>query len=340
MNKLIQTVRAQWLSAAILGLAVAALPAMAQDAANNDQAIEIVRQGIPHDALYAIEISGEHGVAVGAFGLMLETSDGGGTWTVIPPKTPKALLGVARAGDYQIVVGQQGLVMTRTAGGEWTMVDTDFDQRLLNVGMNTSGLTVGVGEFGFITVSRDAGATWQGVTIDWEQHNEEGYEPHLYDAVVDEAGTILIAGEFGLILRSTDGGATFAGVNAGDESVFDMYMARDGSASGFAVGQEGLILRTNDSGLTWQRLEADTKANLLGVWAGNSEVVITGIRQMLRSSDDGATFTTTPDAQIIRTWFQGVAAGVSETPAGEKGFLRQQSVYIVGHQATIARVIK
>ena len=65
-----------------------------------------------------------------------------------------------------------------------------------------------------------------------------------------------------------------------------------------------------------------------------------GIRQMLRSSDDGATFSTSSDVGIIRTWFQGIAAGVSETKAGEKGFLRQQNVFVAGYRGTIARVVK
>ena len=323
----------------ILSLALL-VPVYAQVAAIADQAIEVVREGIPHDALYAIEMSGEIGLAVGAFGLMLETSDGGGSWTLVPPKTPLSLLGITRAGDKQIVVGQQGFVMTRAGADDWEIIDSGFPQRLLNVDMNEAGLAMAVGEFGFLAVSRDAGHTWKPITIDWEQYNDEGYEPHLYDAIVGEDGNILFAGEFGLIFRSTDGGETIEAVNRGDESVFAMHFAKDGSNTGYAVGQEGLLLKTVDGGNTWQRVESHTKSNLLGVWSGNSEVVIAGIRQMLRSSDDGANFSVTDDTQVVRTWFQGIAAGVTETQAGEKGFLRQQSIYVVGHRATIARVLK
>ncbi len=327
------------LTAALLSFLLAA-PAVAQDAGGSDATIEIVRQGIPHDALYALEMSGEWGLAVGAFGLMLETTDGGGTWNLLPPKTPLAILGVARAGDRYIVAGQQGLVMTRQGDGDWTVTESGFTERALNVAIHESGLAMVVGEFGFMARSRDFGATWERITVDWGEYNEEGYEPHLYDVVIKDDGSLLVAGEFGLILRSTDSGDSFGAVHTGDQSVFDMQLARDGTQGGYAVGQEGLVLKTVDGGLTWQSLEVDTNANLLGVWSGNSEVVITGIRELLRSSDDGASFSKAPDLEIIRTWFQGVAAGVSETQAGERGFLRQQSVYIVGHRATIARVIK
>ncbi len=339
MKKYINSGRAGSLFATLLFCLVSLGSAQAQEASADD-AIEVVREGIAHDALYAIEISGESGFAVGAFGLMLETADGGNSWTLVEPKTQLSLLGIARGGDKHVVVGQQGVVLTRAGGGDWEATDSGLTQRLLNVGMNSSGMAVAVGEFGFAAVSMDAGHTWKPIVVDWEQYNEEGYEPHLYDATVAEDGTLMIAGEFGLILRSTDGGATLEKAAEGDESIFDIDIARDGSNTGYAVGQEGLVLKTLDAGVTWQRVDADTKANLLGVWSGNGEVVISGIREMLRSSDDGGSFSKTVDIKIGRTWYQGIAAGVSETQSGAKGFLREQSVYVVGHRATIARVVK
>jgi photosystem II stability/assembly factor-like uncharacterized protein len=340
MKNLIANGRAFACAAALIVGTGVATPVFSQNDAGAEQAIEIVRSGIPHDSLYALDMSGEWGLTVGNFGLMLETNDGGASWEVQQPVTKLALLGVVRANKRQVVVGQQGLVITREDGGEWSVVDTGFSQRLLNVDMNDAGLTFTIGEFGFVARSRDYGATWEEVTLDWTQYNDEGYEPHLYDAIVEDDGTVFIAGEFGLILRSTDSGDTWEVVNQGEASVFEMKFANDGSATGYAVGQEGLVLRTADRGLTWQQIAVDTNSNLLGVWSGNGEVVITGIRQMLRSSDDGASFSTTEDLQVVRTWFQGVAAGVAETKTGETGFLREQSVYTVGFHGSVARVVK
>ncbi|MCC6707851.1 MAG: photosystem II stability/assembly factor-like protein [Gammaproteobacteria bacterium] len=354
MNKLIRSCRRYASLAAVLSCsAMLAMPALAEEAPAAaapeaaaqeqpaaDQTVEVVRTGIPHDALFALDMKGPWGLAVGNFGLMLETKDAGAKWETLPAKTSLGLLGAKRAGDHQVVVGQQGLVMTRNGDGEWTEVKSGFDKRLLNVDMNEAGLAVTVGEFGFVGRSKDFGATWEPVTINWSDFNNEGYEPHLYGVIVTAEGAIMVAGEFGLILRSDDGGDTWHVVNKGEESIFYMALARDGSNSGYAVGQEGLILKTTDGGATWARIKADTNANLLGVWSGNGEVVIVGIRQMLRSSDDGATFSTSTDVGIVRTWFQGIAAGVSETKAGEKGFLRQQNVFVAGYRGTIARVVK
>ena len=355
MNKLIRSCRRYASLAAVLSCSfMLAMPALAEDApaaaaaaetAGEEQAgaehtIELIRSGIPHDSLFALDMNGPWGLAVGNFGLMLETKDAGTKWEPLPAKTSLALLGVKRTGDHQIVVGQQGLVMTRSGDGAWQEVKSGFDKRLLNVDLNEAGLAVIVGEFGFVGRSKDFGVTWEPVVINWSDYNEEGYEPHLYSVIVTAEGAVMISGEFGLILRSDDGGDTWRAVIKGEESIFAMSLARDGSNSGYAVGQEGLILKTTDGGLTWSRLKADSNSNLLGVWSGNGEVVIVGIREMLRSSDDGASFSSSTDIGIVRTWFQGIAAGVSETKAGEKGFLREQNVFVAGYRGTVARVIK
>ena len=353
MNKLIRSCRRYASLAAVLSCTfMLALPALAEEAPAAapatetqtpdapDQTIEVLHTGIPHDALFALDMKGEWGLAVGNYGLMIETKDGGVKWDTLPAKTALGLLGVKRAGDHQVVVGQQGFVMTRTGDAEWQGVKSGLDKRLLNVDMNEAGLTIAVGEFGYVARSKDFGATWQPLAVTWSDFNNEGYEPHLYGVVVTAEGAVMVSGEFGLILRSEDGGDTWKLVNKGDASVFAMAMARDGSNTGYAAGQEGLLLKTSDGGLTWARIKVETNSNLLGVWSGNGEVAVVGIRQMLRSSDDGATFTISTDPGIVRTWYQGIAAGVSETKAGEKGFLRQQNVFIAGDRGTIARVLK
>jgi len=327
-------------------LAAVSLAAFADGHGESDEAIHVIRSGIPHDALYALEMEANWGLAVGNFGLMLETSDGGDSWALLPPiqdangETVKsALLAIARDGENVIVTGQQGLVVTRQGAEGWEVQDSGLDSRLLNVD-TAQGLTMAVGEFGFIGRSVDGGKSWKQVSVNWERFNDEGYEPHLYDVVIQADGVVLIAGEFGLILRSTDKGINFDAASRGEQSVFDIHMAEDGTRNGYAVGQEGLVLKTSDAGASWIQLPKTTNANLLGVWNGHDEVVITGIRELLRSSDGGSTFQSgQTDIQIGRNWFQGVASGTAEKNSGV-GVLAKESVYIVGHQGSIARIVK
>ena len=315
-------------------------------AQEGDPIVEVLESGIPHDKLFALDMKGSRGLAVGSFGLMRETEDGGETWTTADPFTTKALLGVTAAGDTQIVVGQQGTIFRRVEGADWKQVEAGLTQRIMDVGLNDSGLGYIVGEFGFMAKSEDAGLTWTMVTKGWESVCEEGYEPHLYGAVVKDDGTIFVAGEFGLIMMSTDRGRSFKQVHGGDQGVFDLHFANDGdgTSSGYAVGQEGLVLKTIDGGATWSSVAVDTSSNLLGVWSGNGEVVVTAIRDLLRSRDDGKSFASfSADSQIGRTWYQGVAAGVSETATesaeGRKSLIREQQVFIVGNGGNVAKVL-
>jgi photosystem II stability/assembly factor-like uncharacterized protein len=308
-------------------------------AAVAEESVEVVRSGIAHDALYAMDMTGEKGVAVGNFGLILETTDSGATWIKTEPVTEQALLGIATAGDRQLLVGQSGTVVTRVGDGAWEILENDFKLRLLNVDLHESGLAVAVGEFGAILRSSDNGKSWNPITVDWNLYNDEGYEPHLYDVAIRDANTVVITGEFGLVLWSDDGGTTFLARHTGEESIFALHLDAEGTGSSYAVGQDGEVLRSQDSGITWSKLEAGSKANLLGVWSGQGEVVIVGIRELLRSSDDGETWKRSEDLNILRTWYQGVAAAVAEIEA-PNGFLRTQIVYVAGYNATISRILE
>lgn len=324
-------------AALIIALALPAFTAAAEDMIT--EAVEIVRTGIAHDALYDLDMNGDKGLAVGNFGLMLESADSGATWTVTPPVTEQALLGIATAGDRQIVVGQAATVLTRVGDGAWEKLDNDLGLRLLNVDMNANGLVFAVGEFGAIVRSRDNGKSWESITVDWMQYNDEGYEPHLYDVIIKDENNIVVTGEFGLILWSEDGGDTFVARHQGEESIFAIDLDAEGTGTGWAVGQDGEVLRSQDDGMTWQNVDAGSAANLLGVWSGQGEVVIVGIRELLRSSDDGETWRRTDDIKVVRTWYQGIDAGVAEVEA-DNGFLRTQIVYVAGYNATISRILE
>ena len=111
MNKL----KSFFITAAVLLLITMSNGLMAAhhgEAEAHSGAIKVVHSGIPHDALFAIGMSGEQGIAVGNFGLMLETSDGGISWELVEPVTKKALFGVARNETSEVIVGQEGTVMT------------------------------------------------------------------------------------------------------------------------------------------------------------------------------------------------------------------------------------
>lgn len=314
--------------------------AHAEDAAGAvaEPQIEAVHTGIPHDAIYDLNITGSEGLAVGAYGVILHSSDGGGTWAPVESPTELALFGIAVNGEYKLIVGLQGTVLIGDAGGKWTLGNVGNTKRLLNVGVNSAGLAVAVGEFGTIMRSKDAGKTWEQVPIEWARYSTDGYEPHLYAAIVHDNGEIAVAGEFGLVLWSTDGGETWEARHKGEKSLFAMHINEAGL--GFAVGQEGAVIRTQDGGQTWTAVDAKTDSQLLGVWSSKQgEVVVCGIRALLRSSDGGDTWSKSTDIAIIRNWFAGIASGTASIKM-EQGTMNAEMVYIAGHNGVIARVLR
>lgn len=311
-------------------LAAAALAASACSIAAGDAggpALETVISGTTHQALFAVAMQGQSGIAVGALGAVLETRDGGRSWSSAPvPSTGLALLGADLRGDRRLVVGQSGLILREEGAGAWERVASGTENRLFSVASNSHGLAFAVGAFGSVLSSSDDGRTWRSVAFDWQGYLHDTVEPHLYKVVVEEDGTVTLVGEFELILRSRDGGRKWTLLHKGEASLFDLELREDGS--GFAVGQKGTMLRTDDRGLTWSKIDTGSSAVLLGVCAEpDGRIVVTGMREMISSVDDGKTWRKVTSGDAITAWYQGIA------PSPEAG-----AVYIVGHSGRIVRL--
>ena len=152
--------------------------------------------------------------------------------------------------------------------------------------MKVDGVAVAAGEFGTILRSKDGGATWEPKVLDWASYRDDGYEPHIYSVDVQDNGRIVLGAEFAYVLVSEDGGETFTLTNKGEKSIFAMHLLPNGT--GYAAGQEGLVMKTTDNGSTWTALNSGSNANLFGLWASaQGEIVATGMRALLRSSDGG-----------------------------------------------------
>ena len=174
--------------------------------------------------------------------------------------------------------------------------------------------------------------------MDWASFREDGYEPHIYAVSVSDNGRVVLGAEFAYVIVSTDGGDTWHLATKGEKSIFSMFLLPDGN--GFAVGQEGLVMKTADAGDTWTPVDAKSTANLFGVWCSqHGEVVVTGQRALLRSSDGGATWTSSTDLDVIRNWYLPIAVGEAnmKEPGGE---MISQVVYVAGHNGRIARLLQ
>lgn len=308
--------------------ALGAFPGLVSAEETNDHAL--VFHGTAHDMLYDVTFDGKNGIAVGNFGLIVETADGGLTWSVqdgVP--TDLALLSVVRSGDHCIAAGQTGTVLTSSDCKHWTLGHLAGDPRILDMALTPTGTAYAVGGFGIALKSTDWGQTWTPITIDWSKITEDGAQPHLYRIHVAANGGLTIVGEFGLVLTSTDGGTSWAVRHKGTDSLFGLAIAPDGDI--FVAGQEGVISRSHDGGATWTDLNSGTKTVLTSIIAlPDGRLVASGIHTVLYSSDSGNSWHEDTRNWVKLGWNQEVAYGgeVSGHP----------SVVVVGSDATISSI--
>lgn len=318
----------QRLSAPAVLLLFALTAAVGAQAETAPRSIAIVAEGTAHRPLYGIDFHEDlrRGAAVGARGTLLMSDDGGRSWVAEQLETSLAVIDVAVQGDRRLTVGQLGGIWISDSGQAWRTAASGTEERLMAVDMNASGLTIAVGSFDVILLSYDGGETWEESPLQLAPHVEGHYDPHLYDVQINPDGSALIVGEFGLILRSIDEGRNWDIVHQGVASLADVHVRTDGT--GFAVGQDGAVLRTTDGGQTWTSLKTPTSGNLLGVWSTESgEVTVSGMRYMIVSDDDGASWRMVADAEVNTNWYGKMAA----TDSG---------VLAVGHSGRVIRVAR
>ena len=270
----------------------------------------VVRSGTAHEMLFDLAFDGERGLAVGAYGAILASDDGGRRWQPTPAKAVSvALLGASINNGRCLAVGQGGAMLVSDDCRQWQSLAPVTEARLMAVSLNRHQLAVAVGAFGTVLRSRDNGHHWEALSLDWMQLNPDGFEPHLYDVHVADDGLITLVGESGLILRSADG-AHWQVLHHGGPSVFGLSVA---GARAFAVGQAGLVLASDDGGDTW-RTRATGAADLLtGVWTdGRGRVVASGVNTLIESVNGGADWHPVgpkPQASLVAVGAAARAAG-------------------------------
>ncbi|NRR29371.1 glycosyl hydrolase [Oxalobacteraceae bacterium] len=150
--------------------------------------------------------SAGHGMAVGAFGMALQSDDGGRNWRHCEDllDNPQGLhLNAIRLIDGALyIVGEQGLVLRRAAGGgRFEALATPYKGSFFGIAGKPGALVV-FGLRGTALHSGDAGQSWQSAAT--------GTQVGLTAGVRLADDTLLLVSQSGQLLRSRDGGASFA----------------------------------------------------------------------------------------------------------------------------------
>lgn len=306
--------------------------------------VSVVARGLPHHALMSIAFDGNAGVAVGNYGEIQTSGDGGKKWVREKLPAGTGLFGVDARNGLRVAVGQSGGIVVSRQGGRWEAVDSGLSDRLMAVSIGKEGMIVAAGGFGALTLSTDEGRSWTPLMPDWTTlmpNAGEGVVPHLYAVHVGDNGSITVAGEYSGIFRSFDRGVSWQVLHRatvvepeqiGDPppippSIFSLDVTSDGEI--YAVGQEGLILHSSDDGCTFREAFLRTKSLLFAVKASpGGRAVSAGMYSMVYTTDGGKTWKNVDDPAIATSWYVGAA----DAPQRDGSFL------LVGKAGTISKV--
>lgn len=198
------------------------------------------------DNLYGTAFASSHdGWAVGAFGAIFRTRDGGQSWRPQVSHTDEPLFAVdfadARNGW---VVGRSGLILRTADGGDtWSKQTSGTENHLFSVDFIDTKFGCAVGDWGTVVLTQDGGVTWRAQQLPRDVIlNGVSFVDHDHGWAVGEAGAVL---------ASADGGATWKEQVSGvEKTLFGVHFTD--RQQGWAVGIDGIILRTEDGGTTWQ----------------------------------------------------------------------------------------
>lgn len=277
-----------------------------------------------------------HGVAVGAFGTIQKTTDGGSTWTEVSSGRTIDLYRISYSDEYNgSAVGGMGTLLRTTNGGvTWTEQTSAANEQLYGVCFTDENNGTVVGSSGTVLRTTNGGAVWSKTEIGWRGFLGVSFTDIDNGMIVGDDGSIykttdkgttwtkLISGTIsqlrsvdyidlnnctsvgddGTIIRTTNGGATWTKQISGTTNYLWDVCFTD-SSNGTAVGDVGTILRTTDGGSTWLTQNSGTKFNLWGVSfydTFNGLAVGEGINStILKTTNGGATWILQPTVSSI-----------------------------------------
>lgn len=212
--------------------------------------------GVP--LLDVLFLDGQRGMAIGAFSLLLETTDGGSSWT-------SSFLS-------EVAVDAGG------AGGSADAGDAEAPP-VDDGGIDDDGFGEDDG------LDDDWGFSADDLALDAED------DPHLNAIARAGGGGLLIAGERGSVFRSRDEGGTWERLALPYEgSMFGALAWEDDHVMVF--GLRGNVFESFDLGDSWQRVDSGTSVSLMGGAAlpGGGAVLVGNEGRLLHRSASGEPF--------------------------------------------------
>ena len=273
----------------------------------------------------ALSFAGTTGYAVGDFGTILRTGDGGATWTGLSSGTFTNLTEV-QAIDANSVFAGGGCVGRRSDDGgvtgvrvAFTPVESSCSEPLAAAWWlsETTGYLV-LADGTTLRTDNNGDTFAQKVAVTGTR--AAGGNALVNDIRFTDANTGVAATSTGKIYRTTDGANSWTEVNSTNRAVHKFAFLNGND--GVAVGDQSLFLATTTGGLTWSAkgLAGPAAQNLTDVSCADTStcVMATASTQLVRTADGGGTAALVAPAQTAIN-AAGFASATRVTALGAAG---------------------
>lgn len=246
-------------------------------------------------------------IAVGDYGTILRSIDGGTSWTMIDNGS-HTLNGVAFGSGIFVAVGSHGRVLTSPDGLSWTSRHTATTTELQSV-IYGNGVFVVVGntQTDPATLVPSAPIFTSADGVSWTPRLQTlplNTAMDLHDVSFGSDGGInnvfVAAGQGGYLLKSSDNGVTWllngvAPINPALQlplgiAVYDFYDIHFAANTFVAVGASGQVYTSGLSANAWTQHDILSFADLKSVTYNNAQFVAVGATGEIWSSTDGASW--------------------------------------------------
>jgi photosystem II stability/assembly factor-like uncharacterized protein len=269
------------------------------------------------------------GYAVGNFGTILKTLDGGANWDSLTSGTAMTFLCSVYFTDTIIGygVGDNVILKTINGGTNWSEILFNPYVYLNSVFFPDANTGYVVGTYhdpnlmyvsGYILKTTDGGITW--TQLPFAPYNHYLMSVYFTDVNIGYAVGSYWNGwtaSFPYIIKTIDGGATWSEFSS-ELSFSLLSVSFPDNNTGYAVGTDGygtngIIFKTTDAGTTWDTLLTTNALNSIYFTDVNSGYAVGNYGKIIKTIDGGGSWITQTSgtlwSNLYSVFFQSVVTG-------------------------------
>ncbi len=306
-------------------------------------------------------VSADTVFAVGDYGTVIKTTNGGTTWLVTPTAggMTEALFDVDfTSSETGWAVGVTGQAVRTTNGGHtWQYEQLSTIRDLLAVQFHSHNIGWISGSNGSMFSTLNAGSTWHAETTNvttnlydvffidslsgwsvgatgtiihttdggnsWSPQGSGTTQP-LYSVIFVSPTVGYAAGAFGKVLKTLNGGDTWTPMPT--DAIYSLFKIHFTSAlNGWAMGAFGSIIKTTNGGLSWFEQSSNTYNDIyaVNILSPTLGYAVGDYGTILKTTDGGATW------DVLSTGTKNILYGVH--------FPNQTNGFAVGEEGTFAK---